>query len=136
MQTNIFQTLQKIQNLLFTDKSAFCGYTAIITHFFYNFKMELTFIKLHNHIMINRAEHFNSIQIFPLLQLAPVASPPPPPPLTLPYSKNWSLTRPLHLVVCKKFHSNFETFSVILWMLKCFKTQNCLRSKMSDFKVI
>ena len=34
----------------------FSGYAAIVTHFFYHFKMELWLIKLHSYIMINKAE--------------------------------------------------------------------------------
>ena len=71
MQNNIFQILQKIQNLL--SKSVFCGYSSMITHFPYNFiKKEWWFIKLHGCIMSNKAVPFYFIQIFPLLQFAPV----------------------------------------------------------------
>ena len=67
---NIFQILQKIQNLIFTVKiSFFCGCTSIITHFLYNLEMEWWFIKRYSYIMSNKAEPFNLIQIFPLLQL-------------------------------------------------------------------
>ena len=34
--------------------------------------MEWWFIKLHSYILINKADPLNLIQIFPLLQLAPV----------------------------------------------------------------
>ena len=52
----------------------------IISYFLYRFQMEWWFIKLHSCMMSNKAEPFNLIKIFPLLQLTPVTFR-----LTLPY---------------------------------------------------
>ena len=69
---DIFQILQKIQNLLFTVKISF------LRLHFYNYTFPLQLLngmvvhQLHIYIMNNKAEPFNLIQIFPLLQFAPV----------------------------------------------------------------
>ena len=74
------KSCRKFKIYFLLSKSVFCDYTSIFTHFHYNFKMEWWFIKLRNYNMSNKAEPFNLIQIFRLLQLAPVTFRP-----TLPY---------------------------------------------------
>ena len=70
---NCFSNLAENSKFTFyCQKQFFYGCTSIITHFLCNFNMEWWFIKLHSYIMSNKAEPFTLIQMFPLLQLAPV----------------------------------------------------------------
>ena len=77
IQQDIFQIKQKIQNLLFSVKISVCGYIFMNAHFSYNFKVKCLFIKLHSYIMSDKAEPFDLLQLFSLLQLSSYFSPRP-----------------------------------------------------------